>query len=68
MKNILAVKEAPPGTLMCRNFLLCFMVFVVEDVNKKSTPFFVEYSFLLKHVERFPNSLIFSEYVEIIQF
>ena len=67
MKNILAVKEAPPGTLMCRNVLLCYMVFVDKDVNKKITPLFVEYSFLLKHVERFPNSLIFSEFVEIIQ-
>ena len=44
------------------------MVFVDKYVNKKMTPFFVEYSFLLNHVERFPNSLIFSQYVEIIQF
>ena len=68
MKNILAVKEAPPGTLLCQKKLLCSMVFKDKDINKKMTPFFVEYSFLLNHVERFPNSLVFSQYVEIIQF
>ena len=58
MKNILAVKEAPPGTLLCKNFLLSRMVFVDKDINTKMTPFFVEYSFLQNHVERFPKSLI----------